>query len=106
VTQVSTLPSGIYRQHQRNRADERLASLALRALGIWRDSWIQAARWAGGLGRFPGLGRAADAESGPGKVVTFRWTECRLGSPVVVEFSGGPAVQGCGVVEVVIGPFG
>jgi hypothetical protein len=64
VTQVSTLPSGNYRQHQRNQADEPLALLALRALGIWRDSWLQAARRARGLGRFPGLGRATDAESG------------------------------------------
>jgi len=50
VTQVSTLPSGNYRQRQRNQADERLAALALRALGIWRDSWIQAARRAWGSG--------------------------------------------------------
>src|SRR5215469_5157901 len=29
-----------------------------------------------------------------------------LASPLVVEFSGRPAVSGCGVVEVVIGPVG
>jgi hypothetical protein len=49
MTQVSTLPSGIYRQHQRDQDDERLTSLALRALGIWRDSWIEAASLGWGL---------------------------------------------------------
>ena len=48
--QVSTVPSMNYRQHQRNQADGRLAELAHRALGVWRDSWIHGVRRAGGLG--------------------------------------------------------
>jgi hypothetical protein len=38
-------------------------------------------------------------------VIGWRIEEGQLTSPLVVEFSGGPAVC-CGVVEVVIGPVG
>ena len=47
---ISTAPRMNYRQHQRDQANGRLAVLALRALGMWRDSWSHAAHRAGGLG--------------------------------------------------------
>ena len=50
ATQVFTVPNMNYRQHQRNQADGLLAALALRALGICRDSRVHATHRAGALG--------------------------------------------------------
>ena len=49
ATQVSVVPSMNYGHHQRKQAGGQRSALALRALGMWRNSWINAARRAGAL---------------------------------------------------------